>query len=213
MVINIVTTIMMIIILVLIAMNAILIFAGNDSGNNSDNLETELSWAHFADGETAANFNETYSYETDISIVSAIQQTEAETETETETQSETETETETGTETERKAQTETEAVTEAAATNSGGVFAFPDSNSRYIDKSELAGMGSQDLVIARNEIYARRGRGFTDSSLQAYFDQQGWYTKLYSPEEFDAIASSLFNQYETGNINTITQYEIEMGYR
>ena len=200
MVINIVTTIMMIIILLLIIINAILIFAGDDSGNNTDDLETELSWAYFVESETADNFNETYSYETDISIVSAIQQTETETETEIETEIEIE--------------TETEAITDAPTSNSGGgVFAFSDSNSRYIDKSELAGMGSQDLLIARNEIYARRGRGFTDSSLQSYFDQQGWYTKLYSPEEFDAIAGSLFNQYEAANINTITQYEIEMGYR
>ena len=44
------------------------------------------------------------------------------------------------------------------------------SDSRYIDRNDLSGFSAEDCRIARNEIYARHGRKFLDSSLQEYFD-------------------------------------------
>ena len=52
---------------------------------------------------------------------------------------------------------------------------FPDSSSRLLTESEIASLGPATLRIARNEIYARRGRRFADPELRAYFGQFGWY--------------------------------------
>ncbi len=50
-------------------------------------------------------------------------------------------------------------------------------------------MSSYDLWIARNEIFARHGRGFDDPQLQEYFNNKTWYTRQYSPAEWDASQS------------------------
>ena len=39
-------------------------------------------------------------------------------------------------------------------------------------------------MIARNEIYARHGRKFNDSELQAYFNSKSWYKGTVNPEDF-----------------------------
>ncbi|MBQ7266470.1 MAG: YARHG domain-containing protein [Firmicutes bacterium] len=88
-------------------------------------------------------------------------------------------------------------------------YILPESNSRYISKSELAGFNEQQLRIARNEIYARRGRRFNDASLQTYFNTCSWYNGTISPENFN---EDVFNQYERSNLDLITEYESERGY-
>lgn len=89
-------------------------------------------------------------------------------------------------------------------------YIFPDSDSRYIKKKELKGLSQEECRIARNEIYARHGRKFTDASLQAYFDDQDWYVGWIEPDEFD---ESELNRYEKKNASTIMSYETSMGYR
>ena len=64
-----------------------------------------------------------------------------------------------------------------------------DSSDRYYTKDELREYSSYDLWIARNEIFARHGRGFSDPDLQEYFNNKTWYTRLYSPEEWDTTQS------------------------
>jgi|GEM_PF-2403885 len=81
-------------------------------------------------------------------------------------------------------------------------YILPDSDSRYYSADELAGLTDEQLVLARNEIYARHGRGFNDASIRSYFESQGWYKQLYTAEEFDAMPSPL-NQYENANISAI----------
>lgn len=85
-------------------------------------------------------------------------------------------------------------------------FILPDSDTRLYTAEELEGLSEWDLEIARNEIYARHGRGFNDSTLQAYFDGQDWYEQRYAPEEFDA-QSGLLNDTEQANIALISEVE------
>jgi len=61
----------------------------------------------------------------------------------------------------------------AAADRSG--FVFADSNVRYLTRAELQGLSTDRLHIARNEIFARKGRYFKDDALRTYFLQFPWY--------------------------------------
>ncbi|HQE70555.1 MAG TPA: YARHG domain-containing protein [Atopobiaceae bacterium] len=85
-------------------------------------------------------------------------------------------------------------------------FVLPDSDTHLYTAEELEDLTEWDLEIARNEIYARHGRGFNDSTLQAYFDGQDWYERRYTPEEFDA-QSGLLNDVEQANVATISAAE------
>lgn len=83
-------------------------------------------------------------------------------------------------------------------------YMLANSDSRYVPESELRGMSDYELMIARNEIYARHGRRFVDNTIQMYFDQQSWYHGTVSPENF---SDKVFNQYERANINAIVKVE------
>ena len=61
-------------------------------------------------------------------------------------------------------------------------------------------MTSEDLRLAKNEIYARHGRRFKDSELQAYFDSQPWYNGTIEPEAFD---EGVLNEIEKDNIKIL----------
>jgi hypothetical protein len=52
---------------------------------------------------------------------------------------------------------------------------FNDSNVRYLSRAELQTLTADRLHIARNEIFARRGRFFKDGAFRAYFLQFPWY--------------------------------------
>jgi hypothetical protein len=52
---------------------------------------------------------------------------------------------------------------------------FKDSDVRYLSRAELETLSADQLHIARNEIFARRGRFFKDDALRAYFLQFPWY--------------------------------------
>jgi hypothetical protein len=58
-------------------------------------------------------------------------------------------------------------------------YLFPDSDRRYLTRAELSRLPTDQLRIARNEIYARKGRYFKDQQLAAYFGRMPWY-KPYS---------------------------------
>ncbi|MDO4850875.1 MAG: YARHG domain-containing protein [Actinomycetota bacterium] len=87
-----------------------------------------------------------------------------------------------------------------------GDYVLPESATRVYPVSEIRGMGlSRDqLRIARNEIFARHGRGFKDAGLQSYFDSKSWYTKRYEPGSFD---ESQLSSTERQNIDNIKAAE------
>jgi hypothetical protein len=70
---------------------------------------------------------------------------------------------------------------------------FNDSDVRYLSRAELETLSADQLHIARNEIFARRGRFFKDDALRAYFLQFPWYRPHawevpLSPVEFANVA-------------------------
>lgn len=52
---------------------------------------------------------------------------------------------------------------------------IPDSSTRRMTASEIAEFGPETLRLARNEIYARKGRRFRDAELARHFGQFDWY--------------------------------------
>jgi hypothetical protein len=54
-------------------------------------------------------------------------------------------------------------------------FIFPDSDSRLLTSDDLRGLSKDELRIARNEIFARRGRFFNSPDLTARFSKFSWY--------------------------------------
>lgn len=95
---------------------------------------------------------------------------------------------------------------ETAVDETGEDYILPDSNSRYLDRTDLEGLNSEELRLARNEIYARHGRIFEDETLQTYFSSKNWYSGTLTQEEFQ---DNVFNEYEKQNLILIKEYEKE----
>ena len=105
------------------------------------------------------------------------------------------------------AQTESVTVPSTVAINSE--FILPDSSTRVLDKSELAGFSAEQCRLARNEIYAKHGRMFDDAGLQNYFNSHSWYHGTISADRF---SDTMLSDIEIQNRNLIITYEKEMGY-
>ena len=91
---------------------------------------------------------------------------------------------------------------EAQTMNSN--YLLPDSDTYYITEADISWMDDNELMLARNEFYARRGRKFATKSIQDYFNRQGWYTGTINPDDF---TSEMFNRYEQANVDFIVAYE------
>jgi len=100
--------------------------------------------------------------------------------------------------------------TENTAISSNPEYILPTSNSAFLTNADLTGLTAEECRIARNELYARHGRMFTDETLQAYFESCSWYQGTIPAEEFD---DSVLNEYEIANRDLLVQYEEEQGYR
>lgn len=91
-----------------------------------------------------------------------------------------------------------------------GDYILPDSASRRLKKSDLKDLDRETLNLALNEIFARHGRKFSDSEIRAYFESKDWYKGTIASKDFDM---SILNQYESYNVNLISSYQAEKGYR
>lgn len=89
-------------------------------------------------------------------------------------------------------------------------YILPDSDSKYLDISDLEGLTADECRIARNEIYARHGRKFKDENLQKYFESCEWYKGTIEPEDF---REDMLSDIESANRDLIIKYETEKGYR
>lgn len=108
----------------------------------------------------------------------------------------------------------------ALNTNSTSSSNLPDSDadylypsdSKYIRDDELRQFTHDEIVLIRNEIYARHGCNFNNIDIRSYFESQSWYHPVdgLNASNFD---SSILNDYELANIDTILAYEREMGWR
>ena len=92
----------------------------------------------------------------------------------------------------------------SASNYDSGEYIFPNSDSEYLTESDLSSMSSEELRIARNEIYARYGRMFKDQALQNYFNSKSWYTPSIRPEDFN---EHWLNEYEKANAKLIKSFE------
>lgn len=86
-------------------------------------------------------------------------------------------------------------------------YVLPECETRYYTYDELRDIHPDELYIARNEIYARHGRMFKNEKLNEYFSSKSWYTPKYTPEEFDAMGDSVFNNYELANRAVLIELE------
>lgn len=94
----------------------------------------------------------------------------------------------------------------------GADYVFPDSSQRYITAEELQGMSETEILLARNEIYAKHGYIFRNEMLNQYFNSKNWYIPNVEGSEFtEEYASRVFNDFELNNIWTIVQYEDQNG--
>lgn len=95
----------------------------------------------------------------------------------------------------------------SASSSSAGDYILPDSSTRLYSASELQPYSQYELMLARNEIYARHGRGFNDQEIRQYFQSKSWYQQRYTAEEFDSLPNSPLTSIEQQNIKTI--YDVE----
>ncbi|MGY3530640.1 hypothetical protein ACVISU_003408 [Bradyrhizobium sp. USDA 4452] len=76
-------------------------------------------------------------------------------------------------------------------------FIFPDSDRRLLTPADLRRLSRDELRIARNEIFARRGRYFDSADLKAYFARFPWYAPNSWNPKLNAI--------EEANVTLIDQ--------
>ena len=96
---------------------------------------------------------------------------------------------------------------QAQNTAETGEYFFPESSSRYLTDEEISAYSSDQLELAKNEIYARHGRQFVTDYIAEYFNSKSWYQGTIDPDTFDAEQSSTFNEYELANIAKIAEWE------
>lgn len=95
--------------------------------------------------------------------------------------------------------------------STAGDYVLPDSDKREYTEAELEALTDQQLFLARNEIFARHGRQFTNSELRDYFEGKPWYSGTVSPEDFDAVMGSMLNEAERANVSAIQAVERKRG--
>lgn len=84
-------------------------------------------------------------------------------------------------------------------------FVFYDSDSRYLSEKELGKLSEEEVLIALNEIYARRGYLFTTNDfLIDHFNNCSWYQGKHKDQN---KVSKGFNKYEKANVKKLVAYE------
>jgi len=78
-------------------------------------------------------------------------------------------------------------------------FIIADSDRRLLSHDDLAGLSLAQLRVARNEIFARKGRFMKDAQLKAYFSQFSWYQPF--------TWTVKLSRTETANVALIQQVE------
>ena len=88
-------------------------------------------------------------------------------------------------------------------------YVLPDSDKRKLTASDMEAIKGDAwlLRLARNELYARRGRIFDDETLQQYFESKSWYEPRYTKDEF---REEWFTDIELYNRDLIKAYEAEL---
>ena len=77
---------------------------------------------------------------------------------------------------------------------------WPKGSRSLLTRNELSKMSEQDIIMMENEILARNGASFRDSTTQNYFNSQPWY----HPAEY-SIGRDM-SDIEEQNMQTISYY-------
>lgn len=83
-------------------------------------------------------------------------------------------------------------------------YIIPESSKRILTEKDLEGLSSEQLRLARNEIFARHGRIFGSSDLQEYFESKSWYKGTADSSEFQ---DSVLSEVERRNVDFILAHE------
>lgn len=78
------------------------------------------------------------------------------------------------------------------------------SSSQYLTADDLYYLNETELLLVRNEIFARHGYIFEDRQILDFFLCQDWYVPSVLAANFDETA---LNEYEDGNVGLIQVYE------
>lgn len=84
-------------------------------------------------------------------------------------------------------------------------YIFPNSGFIKLTESNLKDKSTQELLLGRNEIYARHGRKFQNNIIREYFESCSWY-KIKDSYNYEDEASNL-NSIEIYNVSFIKSYE------
>lgn len=80
-------------------------------------------------------------------------------------------------------------------------YVCKDSDTQYLTSEELKDLEEEALIIAYEEIMARKGKVFSDVELQEYFCSKEWYKPAA------AVSDASLNEYETDNQTLIKLYQ------
>lgn len=86
-------------------------------------------------------------------------------------------------------------------------YILPQSATQRLTEDDLSGLTHEELCLARNEIYARHGRRFSNQNIAAYFAEQSWYAPSVDAAVFDANQKSYLSEDEIYNVNFLLSYE------
>jgi hypothetical protein len=84
----------------------------------------------------------------------------------------------------------------------GEGLVFPNSDTVLLTEAELAGRDAATLRLARNEIFARRGKIFADKALTEHFSKFAWYRPT--------VSELVLGPLEQQNLDLIRQYELRV---
>lgn len=85
-------------------------------------------------------------------------------------------------------------------------------DTKLISYSDLTGLSKEETVLARNEIYARYGYSFQSQNIRDYFNAQSWY-RADPDVNASTFGTSQMSEIERANLETIQQYERNMGWK
>lgn len=88
-------------------------------------------------------------------------------------------------------------------------YIFPNSDKEYLTSEDIESISESMLPFARNEIFARHGRKFSDEKYANYFETKNWYNGTIEPEEFDKNNLDDLNEFEKTNIDLIKSFELQ----
>lgn len=95
--------------------------------------------------------------------------------------------------------------------NSGLDYILP-TDTQYITSVELMQLNKEEVVLARNEIYARHGYSFQSENIRTYFEGKSWYHANPNVNA-STFGTAQMNDIERANLETIQQYEKDMGWK